>query len=274
MSRAAKMTLLGTSVFAASIVVFVHYAQKAEKAAMHAGVVRDVEQQRFKKEQRERLADFEMQKALEQQYRKVQNVSDGGGFSGLRSMWEGRDPTLLLFFTIVLASEDLQLSISTRYCNWQTNSTTMEKVCDPVFWSQEFLFHLPAPKHGDVCWGVPHKFYPMPDHDAEIEALCRQMPCFYRVERSTLWPPAPKSIKSFGQYLETRAERSPVPPNVLEYKVFVTFFWDGMLTEAHKQAILTAFAPQTNDTAGTNDEPRAGEEGQWEDASDVSSNTI
>ena len=44
--------------------------------AMHAGVIRDIEQQRIKKE---RLADFEMQKALEEEYRKVQAVSDGGG---------------------------------------------------------------------------------------------------------------------------------------------------------------------------------------------------
>lgn len=43
---------------------------------MHAGVIRDYEQQRLK---RERLADFEMQKALEEEYRKVQTVSDGGG---------------------------------------------------------------------------------------------------------------------------------------------------------------------------------------------------
>lgn len=42
---------------------------------MHAGVVRDVEQQRVK---RERLLDFEMQRALEEEYRKVQTVSDGG----------------------------------------------------------------------------------------------------------------------------------------------------------------------------------------------------
>ena len=44
--------------------------------AMHAGVIRDYEQQRIK---RERLADFEMQRALEEEYRKVQTVSDGGG---------------------------------------------------------------------------------------------------------------------------------------------------------------------------------------------------
>lgn len=41
---------------------------------MHAGVIRDIEQQRVKKE---RQADFEMQKALEEEYRKVQKVHDG-----------------------------------------------------------------------------------------------------------------------------------------------------------------------------------------------------
>lgn len=94
---------------AIGIVIFVHYAQRAEKAVrslssltarggltgltahqlllawfvlltssqqMHAGVIRDYEQQRVK---RERQADFEMQRALEEEYRKVQTVSDGGG---------------------------------------------------------------------------------------------------------------------------------------------------------------------------------------------------
>lgn len=41
---------------------------------MHQGVIRDMEQQRIK---RERQVDFEMQRQLEEQYRKVQNVSDG-----------------------------------------------------------------------------------------------------------------------------------------------------------------------------------------------------
>ncbi|MCJ1353009.1 MAG: hypothetical protein MMC33_002993 [Icmadophila ericetorum] len=75
MSRAAKLTLAGTSAMAIGIVVFVHYAQQSEKAAMHAGVLRDIEQQRIKKD---RQADFEMQKALEAEYRKVQTVHDGG----------------------------------------------------------------------------------------------------------------------------------------------------------------------------------------------------
>lgn len=40
---------------------------------MHAGVVRDMEQQQVK---RERQADFEMQRQLEEEYKKVQTVSD------------------------------------------------------------------------------------------------------------------------------------------------------------------------------------------------------
>lgn len=43
---------------------------------MHAGVIRDMEQQRVKNEQqRERQLDFEMQRQLEEEYRKVQKVS-------------------------------------------------------------------------------------------------------------------------------------------------------------------------------------------------------
>ncbi len=41
---------------------------------MHQGVIRDMEQQRIK---RERQADFEMQRQLEEEYRKLQTVSDG-----------------------------------------------------------------------------------------------------------------------------------------------------------------------------------------------------
>jgi protein PET117 len=43
--------------------------------AMHAGVIRDMEQQKIKKE---RQLDFEMQRALEEEYRKLQKVRDGG----------------------------------------------------------------------------------------------------------------------------------------------------------------------------------------------------
>lgn len=40
---------------------------------MHQGVIRDMEQQRIK---RERQVDFEMQRQLEEEYRKVQNVTE------------------------------------------------------------------------------------------------------------------------------------------------------------------------------------------------------
>ncbi|KAK4133939.1 hypothetical protein BT67DRAFT_442444 [Trichocladium antarcticum] len=76
MSRAAKLTLTGTSLFALSTVVFVHYQQKAEQEAMHQGVVRDMEQQRVK---RERQADFDMQRLLEAEYKKEQTVRESTG---------------------------------------------------------------------------------------------------------------------------------------------------------------------------------------------------
>jgi protein PET117 len=43
---------------------------------MHQGVVRDMEQQRLK---RERQADFDMQRALEAEYKKSQTVRDSTG---------------------------------------------------------------------------------------------------------------------------------------------------------------------------------------------------
>ena len=43
---------------------------------MHQGVIRDMEQQKLK---RERQADFDMQRQLEEEYRKVQAVSDASG---------------------------------------------------------------------------------------------------------------------------------------------------------------------------------------------------
>ncbi|KAI9665339.1 MAG: hypothetical protein M1831_001776 [Alyxoria varia] len=74
MSKASKITLAGSTLSAIGIVIFVHYSQRAEQFAMHQGVVRDMEQQRVK---RERQADFEMQKDLEEKYRKIQSVTDG-----------------------------------------------------------------------------------------------------------------------------------------------------------------------------------------------------
>ncbi|OJD20114.1 hypothetical protein ACJ73_08556 [Blastomyces percursus] len=82
MSRASKLTLAGTTLMTVGIVYFVHWTQEADKAAMHAGVQRDLENQRIK---RERQADFEMQRALEAEYRKLQTVSDGGNGESIDS---------------------------------------------------------------------------------------------------------------------------------------------------------------------------------------------
>jgi len=71
MSRASKLTLGATSLFALSTIVFVHFQQQAEQAAMHQGVVRDMEQQRIK---RERQLDFDLQKQLEEEYKREQSV--------------------------------------------------------------------------------------------------------------------------------------------------------------------------------------------------------
>ncbi|KAF2853365.1 hypothetical protein T440DRAFT_515510 [Plenodomus tracheiphilus IPT5] len=76
MSRASRITLATTCITTVGIIALVHIGQSNDKAAMHAGVIRDYEQQRIK---RERQADFEMQRELEQEYRKFQTVSDGGG---------------------------------------------------------------------------------------------------------------------------------------------------------------------------------------------------
>lgn len=92
MSTTAKLTLGGTILGTIGIVVLVHRQQKVDQAVrpdqpyiectcantdlvqlMHAGVIRDMEQQKVK---RERQADFEMQRQLEAEYKKLQSVSD------------------------------------------------------------------------------------------------------------------------------------------------------------------------------------------------------
>ncbi|CAK7208795.1 hypothetical protein SBRCBS47491_000219 [Sporothrix bragantina] len=87
MSRASKLTLLGTSLFAASTVAFVHFQQESEKNAMHQGVVRDMEQQRIKKE---RQLDFDMQRALEAEYKKEQTVHDAIAAADAAAKEEGK----------------------------------------------------------------------------------------------------------------------------------------------------------------------------------------
>ncbi|SPO07157.1 related to cytochrome c oxidase assembly factor [Cephalotrichum gorgonifer] len=85
MSRASKITLGATSLFALSTVVFVHFQQEAERSAMHEGVIRDMAKTQVKKE---RQLDFDLQRALEADYKKEQTVRSstndeaGGGTKG------------------------------------------------------------------------------------------------------------------------------------------------------------------------------------------------
>ncbi|PWY78129.1 cytochrome c oxidase assembly protein [Aspergillus sclerotioniger CBS 115572] len=72
MSRASKLTLAATGLGTAGIICFVHWAQEQEKVGMHKAVEQDMEKQRIR---RERQAEFEMQRALEEEYRKLQTVS-------------------------------------------------------------------------------------------------------------------------------------------------------------------------------------------------------
>ncbi|KAB8216794.1 cytochrome c oxidase assembly protein [Aspergillus novoparasiticus] len=72
MSRASKLTLAATGLGAAGIISFVHWAQEQDKASMHKGVERDMEKQRIRQE---RQAEFEIQRRLEEEYRKLQTVS-------------------------------------------------------------------------------------------------------------------------------------------------------------------------------------------------------
>ncbi|KAJ5895575.1 hypothetical protein N7495_007266 [Penicillium taxi] len=72
MSRASKITMAATGLGAIGVVCFVHWAQENDRAAMHRGVERDMEKQRIR---HERQAEFEMQKALEREYLKLQTVT-------------------------------------------------------------------------------------------------------------------------------------------------------------------------------------------------------
>ncbi|KAF8417234.1 hypothetical protein EV426DRAFT_645942 [Tirmania nivea] len=93
MSTAAKTTFYTTCLLSVLTVVGVHYIQRAEKAAMHAGVLRDIERQRIKKE---RQLDFEVQAALEKELRRSQDVVDTslqaseGPSPGMGGLGDGR----------------------------------------------------------------------------------------------------------------------------------------------------------------------------------------
>jgi len=77
MSIASKVTLATTIFSSIALISFVHLNQKAEQAVMHEGVIRDMNQQKLRAE---RQADFDMQKALEAEYRKEQEVKNSSGW--------------------------------------------------------------------------------------------------------------------------------------------------------------------------------------------------
>jgi len=74
MSRTSKATLGIVSAVTAVIIIAVHNTQRVEQENLHAGVIRDEERQRLKKE---RALDFEMSAKLKEEYEKVQPVSRG-----------------------------------------------------------------------------------------------------------------------------------------------------------------------------------------------------
>ncbi|KAF8251710.1 hypothetical protein K440DRAFT_595161 [Wilcoxina mikolae CBS 423.85] len=86
MSRAAKTTLISTIALCGLTVAGVHYLQQSERAAMHAGVLRDEERTRIK---RERQEDFDMQAALREDLLKEQRVRETTGEGDHRLVGEG-----------------------------------------------------------------------------------------------------------------------------------------------------------------------------------------
>ncbi|KAF8541420.1 putative cytochrome c oxidase assembly protein [Trichophaea hybrida] len=86
MSRAAKTTLISTIALCGLTVVGVHYLQQSERVTMHAGVLRDEERTRIK---RERQEDFEMQAALREELLKGQKVRETSSEGDHRLVGEG-----------------------------------------------------------------------------------------------------------------------------------------------------------------------------------------
>ncbi|CAI4215011.1 unnamed protein product [Parascedosporium putredinis] len=84
MSRASKITLAATSLFALGTVGIVHFQQRFEQTAMHEGVVRDMEQQRLKQE---RKLDFDLQRALEAEYKGADRQGHLAWLAGRRSRY-------------------------------------------------------------------------------------------------------------------------------------------------------------------------------------------
>ncbi|PVU89542.1 hypothetical protein BB559_005052 [Furculomyces boomerangus] len=70
MSTKAKLTLLGSTVFAVTTIWFVHRIQNQEKEIMHQGVIRDEER---KKNKQKNILEYKEQKELYAELVKDQN---------------------------------------------------------------------------------------------------------------------------------------------------------------------------------------------------------
>lgn len=90
MSLASKVTFAVTCITSASIVYGVYHLQEVEREALHQGPIRDRERLRLKAEQKSqaepqltavqerRVSEYELQKKLQEEYSKVQDVSKDG----------------------------------------------------------------------------------------------------------------------------------------------------------------------------------------------------
>ncbi|BFZ64448.1 hypothetical protein YB2330_005594 [Saitoella coloradoensis] len=72
MSTKSKITFFTTVAVTAGVVYGVHWLQKTEQQQMHAGVLRDAERMRVRKE---RELELIAQQELQKQYEKVQTVT-------------------------------------------------------------------------------------------------------------------------------------------------------------------------------------------------------
>lgn len=90
MSLASKITFAVTCITSASIVYGVYHLQEVEREALHQGPIKDRERLRLKAEQKtlsesqltavqeRRVSEYELQKKLQDEYSKVQDVSNHG----------------------------------------------------------------------------------------------------------------------------------------------------------------------------------------------------
>lgn len=75
MSSRAKVAFIGSLVFSAATVFAVHYSQEIERDNMFQGVIKDQQRVQLKKEQKDRLLDYERQLVRREELTNLQNRS-------------------------------------------------------------------------------------------------------------------------------------------------------------------------------------------------------